>query len=300
MPLSVSRQIEKWQANFGQLLSSEKTQKAGLGILLGFLVWQLGAFFSLFLQQPQPPLLPKIQPIAPQQSSNQVVGQPLMLLGQPRPLKKVESAPQPLPQVQKTRLNLKLVGLIDLGEKGGVALIQKGLQTLIVAPGEWIQPGVKLLQLFPNQVLIEHKGRQERLILLGAEQQLQSPKTQQQETPAKLSQSIDRQKLKRIVSRLRRQPMAISQYLRFQPLRRNGQWVGVQIWPKTEPEIFKALGFRSGDIIRQVDGYSIQQMSEQPQLWQKFTQQSQFELQLDRQGDLQVLSIDLNALSAQP
>lgn len=263
-------------------------------LLLAELVWQTGALLGSTLQQPEPPLLPKVRgAVVVQTQQSPVLGQRLFLFGRPpqEVQTKATAEPEMQPSVQKTRLNLKLIGLVNLGSRG-VALIQKGGQTLVLVPGETIQPGVKLLKLLPNQVIIEHNGRQERLMLQGAEEKVE-PQGRSASDP-RAAVSVDQQKLNHIVQRLRHSPMAISQYLRFQPLRRNNQWVGVQIWPKTEPKLFRALGFKPGDIIRQVDGRTIQQMSEQPQLWQKFTQQSQFELLIDRQGSTQVLSIDLN------
>ncbi len=282
---------KSWIDKIKETLGSPFVYSVFALLLLTELIWQTGALLGSILQQPEPPLLPKVnRMIAVQSQSNVVVGARLFLFGQPPKEKAAQSVAEPEiePTAQKTRLNLKLIGLVDLGSRG-VALIQKGGQTLVLSPGEVIQPGVKLLKLLSNQVIIDNNGRQERLVLQGAEVEHLGQATSQSRATA-----INQQKLNHIAQRLRRNPMTISQYLRFQPLRRNNQWVGVQIWPKTEPKLFHALGFRSGDIIRQIDGNTIQQMSEQPQLWQKFRQQSQFELLIDRQGETRVLSIDLN------
>jgi general secretion pathway protein C len=258
-----------------------------------FALW-LGAVLTLALQSPEVPLLPKITPTKTVNQPMQVHGSALQLLGQPT---KVTSTPvtENLSEVKKTRLNLKLIGVIQSGERG-VALIQKGRETVVVLPGEDIQPGVKLLEVHANQVVIEHQGKKERLLLEGAEDTTNTHAKSTAENRANANQQTNGDAYHRLVTvanQLRKSPASISKYLRFQPLRANGKWIGVQVWPKGDAAIFRAAGFKPGDIIKEVDGKTIQQMSEQPQLWQQFQKQNQFDVVVERNGELKVLNIDL-------
>lgn len=260
----------------------------------GIFALGLGAVLTLALQSPQAPLFPKIMPAKMVSQPMQVHGSALRLLGQPT---KATSTPvtENLSEVKKTRLNLKLVGVIRSGERG-VALIQKGRETVVVLPGETIQPGVKLLEIHPNQVVIEHQRKKERLLLEGAEDTGNTHTNAKTGSSASANQQGNGDAYHRLVTvanQLRKSPASISKYLRFQPLRANGKWVGVQVWPKADAAIFRAAGFKPGDIIKEVDGKTIQQMSEQPQLWQQFKKQNQFDVVVERNGELKVLNIDL-------
>ncbi len=279
----MSQRLDAWQQRLKGTLVSPFAVKMATLLLAVMLAWQLGTVSQWLWVSPQTPPLPKIH--LSQGEAQSVQGQRIMLFGQPS--QSIKPVAQPVVTAKKTTLNLKLIGVIDLGDRG-VALIEKRGKTLVVSPGEQIQPGVKLLRVLSQQVIIDHNGQQERLILQGADEVPSSKPSNGQ------TSSFNQNKLNRIVSQLRRSPLSISQYLRFQPLRRNNQWVGVQIWPKSEVQIFRALGFRPGDIIRQIDGMTIQQMSEKPQLWNEFTHKSQFELLIDRHGNLMTLPVDLN------
>lgn len=256
----------------------------------------LGQMAAQALENRSPPTLPDIptgQAVATVEAEdNLLFGQPKRVVPPPPPPKPVQA------QVTRTKLNLKLVGLIGSGEKG-VALFKQRNKVAVVSIGEEVQTGVVLLSVFANGVLLDNRGKQEKLLMTEDNKALATRVTSEPEKPKsapKLSSRMQ-SKLDQIGEKLRKAPMTISRYIRFQPLNEGGQWVGVKLWSKKDKSLYRALGLAEGDILREVNGKTIQQMSADPKQWQAFLKKSQFELVVDRKGVLETVSVNFNNLN---
>jgi len=146
-------------------------------------------------------------------------------------------------------------------------------------------------------VIIQHNGVKEKLLLKSGSEALfqsqqksaaQSVAAQQTVKSAGSDRYLDGSQsaqLNAIGKELKSAPMSIAKYIRFQPLNKKGQWVGVQIWPKGDDStLFKALGFQTGDVLKQVNGKNIDQMAKNPKLWQSFLAGNNFDLVVERNG----------------
>ena len=271
-----------------------KNLSVSLTVLISVItVWMLGKFiaesFQLSSVYPMPQL--KAQP-----TSGKASGIDSFLFGQVVKTQ-VPSNAKPVvmsDEVVATKLNLKLLGIIDLGERG-VAIVQNGGKTQVVAVNEAFMPKVVLLDVFAEGILIDNRGKRERLLLANDANNLVSKVKENESVPVAMVGRLneaEQEQLNAIGDTLRKSPMSISKYIKFQPLNENGQWVGVKIWANSDPKLYKSLGFEEGDILREVNGNSIQDMVKDPKLWQTFLSLDQFDLVVDRNGSPQMINVN--------
>ena len=264
-------------------------------LLVIFLAWQVGQSSSLLLKSP---LVPELPVLSVQSTSIKTVeGERSYLMGKPDKTlsnQKPISDSKPVSEIANTRLKLKLLGVIDV-EGAGVAIIQSSGQTLVVSEGEQIVKGVDLIEVYSDQVVISHRGKRERLVMEALTKGLiESSSVSSSSALSSNLTAENTQALKEVGETLRKSPISISKYIRFKPIGKNGSWSAVKIWPKSNADLFNSIGFKSGDLIKAVNGRTIQEMSLEPSLWQTFLNESQFELTIERQGGTVNLSVDLN------
>lgn len=265
-------------------------------LFLVLLAWQAGRSASLMLHSSNVPPLPVL--IQAEQSHQTIHGEPSYLMGKPDLKSLKESTPvaskESISEITNTRLNLKLIGVIDL-ENAGVAIIKSSGKTLVVGEGEEIVKGVELVEVYSDQVIISHRGKREKLIMEETAKGLIERGSESTSSAPQSRLSIEAsQALKEIGDTLRKSPISISKYIRFKPIGKNGNWSAVKVWPKSNIDVFTGIGLKSGDLIKSVNGRTIQEMSKEPSLWQAFLNESQFELTVERQGKTVSLSVDLN------
>lgn len=67
----------------------------------------------------------------------------------------------------------------------------------------------------------------------------------------------------------------------------------IKVWPKQEKVLFTTLGFHSGDLLKVVNGHTVDELSSNPALWQKLLSESSLSVVIDRQGVEQSLSVEM-------
>lgn len=268
-------------------------------VLIGLLlVWWLGAMAANALQTVEAPALPDWQ--LEESQADSVQGRPSFLYGDYKVALANERKPAPvdLNRLKTTRLNLKLMGVVDLTSRGA-AIIETASGPQAVLEGEEIQSGVTLLDVYDTQAVISNRGVREKLVLNGMDNPLIA--TDSNDARANNRSSHDSPGLvepsprfAQISQQLRQSPMSISNYLRFEPINENGKWVGVRIWPKSDKVLFESLGFQDGDRVVSVNGKSIDELSKNPGLWQQFLAESQFDMMVERNGQTEAVSVQLS------
>jgi general secretion pathway protein C len=221
-------------------------------------------------------------------------GEPVVVKAPP-PAPVSRPAPPPTPKTEvpvATRLNLKLLGVIQSSSRD-VAIIGSGSKTLVLTIGEEVQANVTLLEVHPHYVILQNRQKKEILAMEGEvvvdADKKEEPEPQKAERP-----ELDTEKLKTLSGEIRQNPMRFGHYVRFQPLQENGNWVGLRIWPRNEPQMFAALGFEQGDVIKAINGQSMDQMAKNPAIWNGFLQETRFSLQVERNGLLETVEVDLS------
>lgn len=282
-----------WLSRFDHSSLSVLLSKVVILLLLVFLGWQLG---KLVMQEstPEPALITPAL-FNQSQSSSKITNQnivhkkPHLLLGKQSAQPSLTSAKSvDSSEATVSKLNLKVLGIVALSEERGVVIIQSGSKTILVATGDKIQNNVFLEAIFPDYIVITHNGRPEKLIMSSKNDLIDSG------FAGSAKPMADRSDVKRLTRELKRSPMKISQYIRFQLVSRGGQVIAIKVWPKKDIELFNALGFQSGDVLQKVNGSSIATLMKTPALWQKMLNETAFEMEIDRQGSYQTVVVDLN------
>lgn len=282
--------LEKINTHLEHKIRQPKLILAVSMLLLILLAWLLGKFFVQFLHAYTPPNIEQ-KTIAELHIS--ATGVASYLFGE------ADNKPAPPPKVdlsktKDSRLNLQLVGVISSSDDS-IAMIVIAGKTKLFFEGQEIQRNVRLLDVLPEQIVVENHGVKERISLNRAKNILLS-------THDPVGQTVDQEvfntgvsiKLQEIGQTLRKSPMSIAKFLRLKPVHKNGQLIGVQIWPKADKELFRSVGFEEGDLLLKVNDLSVEEISKNPRLWQEFLQQTQFALVVERDGLEHSVTIDFS------
>jgi general secretion pathway protein C len=250
--------------------------------MFGKLVWAL-----LYSPQPTAFSIPEMSNER-QVTGSTLVASPTYLFGRNQEEAKTVVVEQK--KVKKTRLNLQLLGVM-VTPKMSVAIISKAGKSESYALEESIQRGVVLKEVHQDYVVISNNGLNEKLQM-----------TQQQNvfaesaTPSATKSLNDnqRKKLEEVKQKALKNPISIMRYVRFQPVNKNGKMHSVKVWPQREKKIFTSLGFKPGDELTEINGYSMVEVSQSPKLWQELLKKDYLELVLNRKGQSVPLTVELN------
>lgn len=204
-------------------------------------------------------------------------------------VKKVRTAPKPVKKaVVRTKLNLKLHGIVAYKSKNGLALISKdnGSQK-VFGKGENIQEGVTITKIMPNKVILDNNGQTEELILpkkesskssraqRGALTQRNLPGNQPAKKPAKtsmLGQKNPALNLGGFRQEIIKNPAILMQVARPTPTIVDGKFIGFRVQPGTNRKMFRKLGFRANDIIIEVNGIVLDDASKGAMVYEELKQ----------------------------
>ena len=172
-----------------------------------------------------------------------------------------------------TSLDLKLFGTrINEGSGGGSAIIATpdDMQGSFV-PGDEILPGVTLKSVAFDHVVIDRGGRDETLFLdQSGAAPLAAPSTSAPAgaTPASSGGDLTPENVRREIG--------------FAPRTEGGRVTGIAVSPAGDGHAFQSAGFRSGDIIVQVNGRPVSSAGDIQTLIGQLTPGSRFSLQVER------------------
>ena len=202
-----------------------------------------------------------------------------------------------------TKLRLKLRGIVAMEEQeSSRALIEASNGKLqSYATGMNVPGGAQIHRIHTDRVLLKRAGRLETL-------RLEKEKLADTGTPAANNQASLRSvgsapriidsgtaaKLSNIREELLNDPSKASQYLRIQPARANGAMKGYRIYPGRKRELFKEAGLRPGDIVTSVNGVMLDDPGKGFQLLGDLSSAQQLNLQIERGGQTQSVSVNLN------
>jgi general secretion pathway protein C len=253
------------------------------------LAWSLGKLVVAFLETPAQIIQPAmIVPNTSLSATNDTLSIPLSyLLGRPEALltKKTVESPE---LIEKSRLDLKLMGLLKHPLKS-VAVIEVRGKAQVFAVGDKIQRDVELIEVGSNFAVISNQDQYEKLELKSAPNVLKNFRSTES---AEMTQAQSK-KLNLIKEQVKRSPLSILGYVRYQFIYKKGEPAMIKVWPKQEKVLFTTLGFHSGDLLKVVNGHTVDELSSNPALWQKLLSESSLSVVIDRQGVEQSLSVEM-------
>ena len=198
----------------------------------------------------------------------------------------------------ETPLNLTLVGVLaDDREDYSRALIAvQNAEEKGYAIGDDVTRGVTLQAIFPDRVILSRNGRLETLSLeKGKPSSGDVSYTPPPAAPAEDgSESSAAQQLSRIREEILQDPAKASEYVRVQPANVGGQLKGYRVYPGRDRAIFSNAGLRPGDLVTAVNGVQLDDPAKALQLLGDLSQAGQLNLVVERGGQAQNISVNLN------
>ncbi len=188
----------------------------------------------------------------------------------------------------KTRLNLVLVGVVASSNpsKGLAVIAQRGKQATYGINESIEGTRASLKAVFADRIIIDNGGRDETLMLDGAEYkkmaQPNATANASREAPSKVAVSNDR--LAQIRQEITRDPQKIFQYVRLSQVKRDNQVVGYRVSPGRDAQLFNAVGLKSGDVAVQLNGNDLTDPAAMGKIFKTMSNLTEMNLTVERDG----------------
>ncbi|WP_157980369.1 type II secretion system protein GspC [Pseudidiomarina taiwanensis] len=261
--------------------------KLNLAVLGSRALWAVTAIFAalavwLLAQLTWQVLTPTPEPVAgPLAAASVNRSTPLNLAGVTR-LNLFGAAQQrsgSVTSAPKTTLNVRLLGVSASSDPARSAAIieQRGSQQVYIIGEQLPGSRVELVEIFADRVILDNNGRLETLELegigelsdglrLSTSPTAASAQTNEGQPPRATSADrpqIQRQRLSASqVQRVRSlDAEGVLRYIKIQPVAESGGLRGYRLSPGSDPALFEAAGFESGDIAVAVNGANLSDIS---------------------------------------
>jgi len=204
-----------------------------------------------------------------------------------------KAAPSPAnddARVARSTLNLSLTGVAVLQSGGCALIVVQGQPESAYCAGEDLSPGVRLVGVQRDRVVILRNGVREAVLMKDAEE---SPPTLAAAAPQATVEStglgrrlVDRRQLQQQLGR----PEFLNQAL-IVPNPAGGG--GFLVREVQSGSLYEKLGLRPGDVIRTVNGQPLTNMDDVMKLYQQFGSVQRVLVDVQRQGRSETLYYDM-------
>ncbi len=216
---------------------------------------------------------------------------------------------QPTKEAPKSRLNVKLAGIMATNDpKIGHALISGGREDTVVAVGEKIERAT-LEEVYALYVVINNGGKRERIDLPKPElgntsvapsaQNINAaqPTTSSSPSAASPANGVDVSQLPQTPGALRdymvRNPSTMQQLMDVRPFRQNGRVVGYKLNPKQDASLMRNFGIEPGDVVVSLNGVKLDNQRRGLKALRQLVTAQQVDMTLLRNGAEIPVSISL-------
>jgi general secretion pathway protein C len=111
--------------------------------------------------------------------------------------------------------------------------------------------------------------------------------------PASSSSSSHPVNMQRLRKSIQRQPQKLMQAIRPTPVTKNGQLIGYRVYPGKDSQTFTALGLKSGDIIKSINGIALDNPKQSLKILQQLSTAAQLNATVVRNGKEQTITLSL-------
>ena len=200
-----------------------------------------------------------------------------------KPVKQAEPAAQAAP---RKRLNLKLHGVVAYkSNKAGYALISSsGGTQKVYAKGDELEENVTVKNILPEKVIISNNGTDEELVLprkdMGGRQSSSVsssnlPSGMPPPLPNGMGGSGGAPDIGAFREEVMANPRKLMDIATPSPAIVDGRFIGFRVHPGPRRKMFRDLGFRSNDIITEVNGIVLDDASKGAQVLAELAQAGQ-------------------------
>ena len=177
----------------------------------------------------------------------------------------VEAEPEPVEEIEDTRLNLQLAGVFAFEPaEYAIAIISTGSgDQNAYGVGDKINGDTSLVAVYPDHVILRNRGKLEKLALPENVQPIAVAPVQSASNTASSRNTGAAQPVelptnpRELRDTLARNPAMLGRVVAAEPYQENGKLVGYRITPKQNPEILEAQGIVAGDVITRVNNIQL-------------------------------------------
>ena len=217
---------------------------------------------------------------------------------------------------RETRLALKLTGIVASTADGlGSAMIEAKKKQELYAVGDALPANgkVTLAKILPKQVVIDNNGTYELITLFSDNGIAGIVKTASKTSePSEAStegtgegagvstQAVSSAQQRQLASRYRQQlyddPQSLSGLVSISAVQGQGGLKGYRLSPGRDAAQFTALGFKSGDIVTAVNGYSLSDPTNTVRLYQLMRDATDATFDIEREGAPVSINVSLSTI----
>ncbi len=222
--------------------------------------------------------------------------QQVHLFGQPSaPKKNPQAVKAKIAPVVVSRLNIKLMGTVVAGDKSAAMVtVGSGKKQAVFFLKEEIQPNVTLEEVEPTEIVVNNRGKRERIgIEAGKKLPQVAPATVPRRVASRspirtdiLNKKIDRNHLN---SQMRNFSTLLSQ-ARVSPHFSNGKPDGFKISEIVKGSLYEEIGLINGDIIKAVNGESVTGAEQAMRMYRELQNATFIDVEVERNGTIQQIS----------
>lgn len=213
------------------------------------------------------------------------------------PAQPVEPQPAQQQQLERTRLNLELQGIIAANDPGkSWAIIGPGENQKLYKVGDPLDgtSGVKVADIQSLKVIINNNGNLEELWLYGedgmnvASSNNYTPPPSNNNAPApEVATAISRDQIE--------QAKNIGDVVRFMVATENGRMIGYKVRPGRKRELFDMVGLKTDDIVVSVNGIEVNEPQKVREVYQALKNATEANLQVLRDGSTHSIQISMSS-----
>lgn len=211
---------------------------------------------------------------------------------------------------RETRLQLRLRGVLASSVDGlGHAVIEYRNKQAVYAVEDKLPVSgeVVLAKVMPQQVVLDNGGTYELLPLYEESEldgQVSIPQPASRPTRTKKSASVDKRTDTGATTlalgyrdRLYQNPQSLAEVVTVNAVRRDGELQGYRLSPGRDKAQFAQLGFRTGDLVKSVNGISLDDPSNTMRLYQTMRTATEAVFEIERGSQPVSLSVSLDGES---
>lgn len=208
---------------------------------------------------------------------------------------------QQVTDAPETKLNLSLTGVVASSEPSVAAAIieNKGVQNTYGINDKIDGTNASLQEVFNDRVIIKNGARRETLMLDGIDYKKESNRPQTRVArsnnvrPNSPERTVLPQDVVDTTRELRNSPSSFTDYIAISPYRRDGQLIGYRISPGKKPKLFKAAGFKAGDIVAQINGLDLTDPQQSLEAMNSLRSAQSLQLTINRGEETLTLYLDI-------
>ena len=199
----------------------------------------------------------------------------------------------------KTNLKLTLRGIFSssVPERAMVIIADASGKEKLYATGASVPGGAIVHTIYSDRVILERSGRYETLNLprdhLASNSVVQSPASNFRDKGDRKQRRVNAPgKLKEMREMLKKDPQKLWKQVRIEPVLKGGKITGYRLSHK-DKQLMRAIGIKKTDVIKEVNGYPLDDPSVLYELMGQFDTASEIRLSIERDGNTEVLIVNM-------